>query len=185
MTLFEYLSVAISVILSLSAAQLFTNLRSVFDPSRRYWIHAVYVAQMLFLHLMNWWGFWGYRQLESWNLGSFSLVLLAPALMFVCSSALVAAPELPGNSWEQHFERIRKWFFVLRILLLVQALTREWLLLDRAALGLSRLGETTLMLLFITGIVSANRHVQATIAIVSSILIFVGLASMRFQASAL
>ena len=108
MSLFEYLSVAISVMLSLSAAQLFTNLRSVFDPPRRYWVHAVYVAQMLFLHLMNWWGFWGYREIETWNLGSFSFVLLGPALIFVCSSALVAAPTSTESSWEQHFERTRQ-----------------------------------------------------------------------------
>jgi len=36
LTLFEYLSVAVSIVLSLSAAQILVNLRAVFDPARRY-----------------------------------------------------------------------------------------------------------------------------------------------------
>ncbi len=64
------------------------NLRAVFDPQRRYWVHAFWVVQLLFIHVVFWWGFWAYRDLE-WNLVSFGFVLLNPGLLFICSNALV------------------------------------------------------------------------------------------------
>ena len=89
MTLFEYLSVAISIVLALSAAQLLGSLRAVFDAERRYWVHALWVVHVLVIHVIGWWGLWAFRDFESWNLALFGLFLVIPGLLFVCSNALV------------------------------------------------------------------------------------------------
>jgi hypothetical protein len=70
-TLFEYLSVATSIVLSISAAQLITILRAVLRPGRRYWVHTLWTVLALFGHLVIWWEFWGYRDVASWNLPQF------------------------------------------------------------------------------------------------------------------
>ena len=114
MTLFEYLSVAISIVLALSAAQLLGNIREVFDPARRYWVHALWAFHMLLLHILLWWGFWAYRDVESWNLASFTLVLVNPGILLVLSNALVPTHLRDGMSWEEHFTSVRKMFFVMR-----------------------------------------------------------------------
>ena len=107
MTLFEYLSVAVSIVLSLSAAQILVNLRAVFDPASRYWVHTLWVVIVLFVHLLFWWGFWAYRVVESWNLATFALVLLNPGILFVASTTLVLNASKLDRSWEQHFFDIR------------------------------------------------------------------------------
>ena len=89
MTLFEFLTVAISIVLALSAGQLLTNVREVFDPTRRYWVHALWVIHLLFQHVLVWWSFWAYRDVESWNLATFGIALLPTGLLFVCTSTLV------------------------------------------------------------------------------------------------
>jgi hypothetical protein len=40
MTLFEYMSVAMSLIVALTFAEGLRGLRSALDPERRYWVHA-------------------------------------------------------------------------------------------------------------------------------------------------
>ena len=112
MTLFEYLSVAISIVLSLSAAQILVNLRAVLDPARRYWVQILWVVILLYVHLLLWWGFWAYRDVESWNLAMFSLVLLNPGLLFVSSTTLVVDASKSDRNWEQHFFDVRRSFFV-------------------------------------------------------------------------
>ena len=135
MTLFEYLSVAISIVLALSTAQLLGNLREVFDPARRYWVHALWVVQILLTHFIFWWGFWAYREVESWNLGFFGLALLNPVLLFVCSNVLVRGQPSDGASWEKHFFSARRWFFAARGAIAVVAQLRVWVLFAAADAG--------------------------------------------------
>src|SRR5688572_4060142 len=113
MTLFEYLSVAVSIVLSLSAAQILANLRAVFHPQRRYWVHTLWVALLLYFHFSIWWRFWSFRDFDSWNLGVFGLALLGPGLLFVCSNTLVPSQQSDETSWQQHFFSVRAWFFVV------------------------------------------------------------------------
>jgi hypothetical protein len=164
-TLFEYLSVAISIVLSLSAAQLLGNLREVFDPARRYWVHALWVVQALWLHVVYWWSMWAYRDIESWNLLSFAFVLLVPGLLFMCSSALVPTYAKSVSSWDQHFFTVRRWHFATRVLILVFASLRAWFLLDSAPSPISGL----ILVACIAGFVSSNRSLHAILVVVVSL----------------
>ena len=93
-TIFEYISVAFSIVLALGAASLLRALPSVFSPGRRYWIHATWVVSLLFLHALAWWSLWSYSGVESWTLLTFLLVLLQPGLLYLDTSLLVGeAPE--------------------------------------------------------------------------------------------
>ena len=165
MTLFEYLSVAISIVLSLSAAQLLGNLREVFDPARRYWVHALWVLQTLWLHVLYWWSMWAYREVESWNLLSFAFVLLVPALLFMSSSALVPSYATSVSSWDDHFFKVRRWYFAARSLLVVFAGLRSWLLLDSTPPPLSGL----ILVACVAGFVSSNRWLHAVLVVITSV----------------
>lgn len=165
MTLFEYLSVAISIVLSLSAGQVLVNLREVFDPARRYWVHALWVVQTLWLHVIYWWSMWAYRDIESWSLLSFAFVLLVPALLFMSSSALVPTYAQNVSSWDQHFYTVRRWYFATRALIVVFASLRTWLLLDTTPPPISGL----ILVACVAGFVSSNRSLHAVLVFVTSI----------------
>ena len=99
MTHFEFLSVAVSIVLALSAGQLVGNIREVFDPTRRYWVHALWVVALLLLHILNWWVLWGLRDVQAWNLAMFASVLIAPGLLFACYLSALLVVELGLCGW--------------------------------------------------------------------------------------
>jgi hypothetical protein len=183
-TLFEYLSVAVSIVLSLSAAQILVNLRAVFDPRKRYWPHAVWVIIVLFVHLLGWWGFWAYRVVESWNLATFSLVLLNPGILFVCSTTLVLDGSKLDRNWEQHFFDVRRSFFVVFGLVPVGAVLRNWILIDTPVMAWGHLPELLMTSIVVAAWASANRRVQAVLALAALVLIITFAASIWLQPGA-
>jgi hypothetical protein len=72
MTLFEYISVAVSIIIALAIAEGLRGLRSALDSNKRYGIHVTWIFIKLANPIFYWWGIWGLRDFpESWNMGSF------------------------------------------------------------------------------------------------------------------
>jgi hypothetical protein len=129
MTLFEYLSVAFSIVLSLAAVRLLSGISVSFVPERRYWPHATWVVFVLLASAMIWWNFWSFKDVQ-WNFIRFFLTLVVPALIYLQAAALV--PENPDNvlSWRKHFFAARKRFFVALAALFLLTAVDSWLLLD-------------------------------------------------------
>ena len=139
MTFFEYLSVAVSIVLSISAAQILLNLRSVFDSASRYWVHAAWVVIVLLTHLLAWWGIWAYRVVESWTLATFALLLINPGVLLVVSSTLV--DKSASESWKTHYFSIRIPFFAAFLIIGMSTILRDWILLDLTPFDYNRLPE--------------------------------------------
>jgi hypothetical protein len=182
-TLFEYLSVAISIVLALSAGQLLTNFREVLDPPRRFWVHAIWVVHLLLLHVFVWWSMWAFRDVD-WNLAMFAVVLLPPGILFVCSSTLVPSYSPTVSSWEEHFFKVRRWFFALRSLFILAAGFRSWLLLDKPVLESPTSVSVPLLLLCVAGFIIPDRRFQGGLAVVVFALLILGVSYLRFEAGA-
>ena len=183
MTLFEFLSVAVSIVLALSAGQILLNLRDVFDPSRRYWVHALWVFHTLLLHVLVWWSLWAYRDIH-WNLATFVLVLVPAALLFICTSALVPNSSSSIDSWETHFYDVRRWFFATRSIFIVAAGFRTWFLLDKPLLESPTPVSSFLLVLCASGIFISDRRFHSLLAIVTVTLLVFGVAYFRLEAGA-
>jgi hypothetical protein len=179
MTLFEYISVAFSVVLSLSAAQLLNNIRSVIDPARRDIVHGLWMAHVLILHVVVWWSLWSLRDV-SWNLGSFSLALSTPALLYVAANTLV--PTDQSVSLREHFLAHRTVFFAARGLLVLSSIAGSNLFLGMPLLTPARLVGVFLLAIFAVGIASANRRVQVAIAIIGLLFEIFAVGYLRFEA---
>ena len=162
MTLFEYISVAFSVVLSLSAAQILSNLRSVLDPSRRDLVHGLWMLHVLFLHVLVWWTGWGLRDV-SWTLPTFTLALSAPALLFVAANSLV--PPDDSVSLRDHFLAQRSLFFTARGLLVLSSYATSYVVVDSSLVTPARLPGLFILALCVVGIASSSRRVQVAIAI--------------------
>ena len=119
--------------------------------------------------------------MESWNLGFFGLVLLNPALIFVCSNALVLSHRSDGASREQHFFSVRRWFFVVRGLIAVVATLRSWLLLGTPILDPARLPALLMFIVCVVGVLSASRRVHGALVLVGSIGVTLGTVYLWFQ----
>ena len=64
MTHFEYIFVAVAIILSFTLLRLLDALPSVFSRERAYWVHTVWVLFLLFFCAGFWWLNWHNRTLE-------------------------------------------------------------------------------------------------------------------------
>ena len=184
MTLFEYLSVAVSIVVSLSAAQILVNLRAVFNPARRYWVHTLWVVIVLYIHLLLWWGFWAYRDIELWNLATFSLVLLNPGILFVASSTLVLNVSKTDDSWEKHFFDIRRSFIVTIGLIPVGAVLRDWVLLDTPVVTWGHLPELFMTMVNIAAWASASRRLHAVLILAAWVIVATFTASIWLEPGA-
>ena len=84
MSQFEFISIAISIILGLSIARLLESLRDCFDPARRYWIHVVWVLGKLANTLLLFWSGWLLRsEIETFNFAELTISLGPAAILFL------------------------------------------------------------------------------------------------------
>ena len=184
MTLFEFLSVAVSIVLALSAGELLTNLRYAFDADRRYWVHSIWVIQQLLMHILVWWALWAYRDVQSWNLLTFTLVLLPPGFLFLCTTTLVPRNSSEIVSWHDHFFQVRRWFFAARILFIVAAAVRTWLLLDKPLWISPTRASAPMLACCLAGFFVSNRRVQEAISVATLLLLVFGVSYLRLEAGA-
>ena len=64
-----------------------------------------------------WWSIWIFRDVATWNILSFALVLAWPVVLYLQVTSLVSRqPELVTD-WQAHFYAQRKWFFGANIVL--------------------------------------------------------------------
>jgi len=164
MDAFNYLSVMVSMVLGLGLTQLFAGIGNLVQVRRRvrfYWLHAVWIALMIGLHLQMWWSFWMMRGVQEWTYTGFAFVLLGPATLVIASHVLL--PELVDGTIdaERHYYDTRTVFFGLL------AVAGVWALLIESVMGLrSLIVAFRLLQVFGIGMMvvcawSANRRVHA------------------------
>ena len=132
MTHFEYIAVAVSIILGLGVIELLSNLDRVFARSCRYWLHSAWVVMLFWILVQNWWAFWDLKNV-AWNLGYFLLwVTYVSALyLMVLTLTKTSSPEV---GWEEvYFSRIRR-FFGLFGFVIILAVLLTWIMLDASLL---------------------------------------------------
>ncbi len=113
MTLFEYLTVLLSIVLSFGIIRLLNGLPAAFRRERRDPLHTTWVIIVLLLHVQYWWGFWSYSTGVEWNYPRFILVLASPLLLYTLAITLVPREPEHVESWREHFARVRRQFFYL------------------------------------------------------------------------
>jgi len=176
MTHFEFISVAVSIVLALSAARLLSALPHVLAPGRRYWIHALWSLTLLFAHMDFWWTIWIYRETDPWTFTGFAVVMLTPALLFLTVSSLVSDSPNTIASWRAHFYARHRVFFSLYLATVLSVPLRQLIVRSDAAApdveGLPALLVALVMLagvaIPVIGIITRNERAHAFFALYSA-----------------
>lgn len=132
MTHFEYIAVAVSIILGLSVIQLLSNLDRVFAQPHRYWLHSLWVLMLFWMLVQNWWAFWDLKDV-AWNLGYFLLWVTYVSALYLTILALTRTNSAEVSWEEVYFSRTRR-FFGLFIFVGVLAILLTWIMLDASLL---------------------------------------------------
>ena len=130
MDAFSYLSVLLSIVLGLGVTQVLTGLGRVIearDRVRAYGPALIWAGVILLVHVQTWWVMFGLRVYQDWTFGTFLMVLLQPAVLYLLS-ALVLPLDFGGGSaadLRDHYYRHVPWFFGIAVLLLAQSIARD------------------------------------------------------------
>ena len=115
MTLFEYLTVAFSLLYSLAALRLIGGLSAAVEPSRRYWGHLLLTFALLLMIAGGYWTFWSLREVE-WTYVGFLVALAVVGALYYMAAVLV--PESPASvpSWREYYSVVRRrWYTGLSV----------------------------------------------------------------------
>lgn len=156
MTLFEYLAVSFSIVLSFAVVRILGGISDVFARGRFYWVHAAWVVHQLIFLAYDWWNVWSYRE-APWNFLVFLAVLANVSLVYYQAATLIPAQPAAVASWRSYFEAVRLQFFgaVLAWTLLIMFNTSY--ILSVAAVHPARAPQLASLVLATVG-VSTRRH---------------------------
>lgn len=116
MSLFEFVTVMISMILALSLGQLLSGVSYLLKTERRihrYLPHSLWLACIGVTVVNHWWSLWDFRDLQ-WDYATFIYILIAPTLISV--SVGLIAPDQSGSApidLQTQFARVRRTFAVV------------------------------------------------------------------------
>ncbi|MEJ2130832.1 MAG: hypothetical protein P8Y95_04230 [Gammaproteobacteria bacterium] len=166
MTLFEYLGVLISIILSFGIIRLLDGIPSAFARDRGYWVHGTWVILMLWLHVQYWWAFWSYKEV-TWNYPKFVLALGVPLLIYSLAITVVPRDASGVASWREHFYGIRVRFFSLYACWTALTALQAWLVLEQAFFTPLRLGQGLFVVLCVIGAMFGQPAFQGLLAVLN------------------
>jgi hypothetical protein len=121
MTVFEYLSVLVSIVLALGIAHVLGGLSSIVRSWRKvetYWVHLLWGTWVLAIHVQIWWSYWDQSVVVEWTLPRFAAILGLPGLAYVLARLIMPEGRITdGIDLREHFGSVRRPFFITVALL--------------------------------------------------------------------
>jgi hypothetical protein len=166
MTIFEYIAVANSLILTLSVVRLIDALPSTFAPARRYWTHAAFVVSAMVGCAHYWWAGWRFASVSSWSQVDFLLFLAPPTILYAVARTLSSPDPNAVASFRDHFFTVHRRFYALSAIYQFTLGLSGWLILGIPLAHPFRLFQLSLLLLTLSGFFVANPRYHAFLAAV-------------------
>ena len=110
MTLFEYLSIAYSLVFSFAALRLVAGLPHAVDRKRRSLLHLANVGILLFGTAAVFWAQWSARDVQ-WTFPLFLIRFAGPGVLYFLACTLVPDEPSGVGSWEEHYFSVRTKYF--------------------------------------------------------------------------
>lgn len=119
---FSYISLITSLVAGLGITRLMAGFGRLLQARHQvhlYWVHFVWLLNVLIYILLNWWVMYRWRTQETWTFYLFMFVLVTPTLLFL-ETVVLFPDELPaGANMREHYYSSHRLFFVLAALIVV------------------------------------------------------------------
>jgi len=138
MSLFEFVSVIIAVVLALCLGQLLLGVSGLVKARIRVGVflpHTIWIGLLFLLVLQHWWAQWDFRGVD-WTYPSFLYAVLGPTLLFLAVSLLI--PETSGDApidLRGHFMGVRRLFMLVMLAFVLVTWFDGLLIQGQSALG--------------------------------------------------
>jgi hypothetical protein len=169
MTLFEYLSVAVSIVLSLALIRLIAGLRSVAESNARHWIPLTWIGTLIGLCLAHWWTSWSFREAQ-WTFPTFVLMISGPAILYFIATVLIPDDRASVGDWKEHFHGKRRQFYGALMAYMALATLDGYLILSAPLFVPARIGQVVGFLLAMSGLTIRRPGFHAFITVLFALL---------------
>ena len=170
---FEYISIAVSLVLAFGLTRLLSGLPHVIQGERRYWVHGFWCLQAVVNYAMFWWLFWNWRHVEDWTLGAFLLTLPYPALCYVGATILIPSDASRGTEWRAYYFDARKAIFAIFGIATATLGMVGIVLNDEPILSPFLYVSSAFVVLYAVGFISDRPRVQGAIVLINALLIVI------------
>ena len=130
MSVFEYISVAASIVLALGVGKLLSASGDIFDKDRRDALHIAWCVYALLAVLVQWRSIWDLSGNENWNLAQFFAVMASPMTFYVLAHLLVSNSPEKVEDWRVHLSRVRPALCATLAIAMLVFWLRHYLVLD-------------------------------------------------------
>ena len=172
MTLFEYLSVAVSIVLSLALIRLIGGLRAVIECESRHWISIAWISLLIGFCLLHWWSSWSFRGAD-WTFLKFVLMLATPAVLYSLATIVVPDDAQTVDDWSSYFASKRVPLYVTLVILFLVGILDGPLIAGAPLLALPRVGAAAGLILAVLGLAARKPGLDAPIVVVYVLLFLV------------
>ena len=131
MTPFDFLAHAISVILGLAITRLISGIGisiRLIKSKKYFWLHGLWIINMLILIPAYWWGIYSWSSLGDWNLFHFLLLVIYTTNLYLITDFLVPEKFDSELNVKEYFMDNRKMFFGLLFLSLIIDIVETYLI---------------------------------------------------------
>ena len=132
MNTFEYVTVAISIVLALSLGKLLSGIVVVLRSPKKDYLHIAWYFAILIAALLHWMSVWAYNDVTHWNAIQFFSVMLTPMLLYVAAHLLLSSSPEGVEDWSEYFSDISRILAFVMGLTLLSYWLREYVVLGNA-----------------------------------------------------
>ena len=173
MSIFEFLTVAVSIVLALGLSRLISSIPYVFDPQKRDWLHALLFVLLIVAHIVVWWRVWILNVVPSWNFLQFTILIGSPLSLYLAATALVSSAPDRISDWRSYFADRSNWVFAAFTAAIFFGLLRSYFILGTTPAWWSSLA------LVIYGGAALSKRREVHIGVILVMFVFLGLLLSR------
>ncbi len=172
---FEFLALAISVIIGLAITRLVSGIGISIRQIRlkkHYWIHSLWIFNILLYLSGLWWGLFRWSTKEDWGYSNFLFLMVYSIIIYLLTDFLVPLKSNIKFDPRQHFFDNRKLFYVVLLLTIIMDIIETYLLEMEGLRTVPTLFLYTfipLSILVSVGIFTKNKKFNSFIAIMWTI----------------
>ena len=178
MSIFEFLSVSVAIVLALTLGKLISATIDVFSKERRDFLHYGFCLTAFVGVPVIWWSQWTMVSKEAWHFGEFLLLLGVPVFSYLAAQVLVSNDSSRVSCWRSHFVLVHRWFYAALGAQVILATVRRVYIDGNPGIGLTFQGMAPVVSLSILaiGLFSTKRIVHIGILLYWSALILFSVA---------
>ena len=170
MSLFEFVSVMASIVLSLSLAIFLEGVTRLLRAPEGFRVsgqHAMWATSLFVTHFLVWWAVWDYREV-SWTFPRFLALASTPLrLLFLSSLVLPGRAERSAVDLGQYFDQVRRWFTVgYALLFFIFIIDGPLIFASEEFWNAYRVPQTLALLAALVALRATSERVQTVAAIV-------------------